>query len=168
MTKQLVQVMEALTKVHQQLNQQAKRKEQAIIQGDMAELEDVMKAESPLIQQLRKLENTRLYLVKNWKEANGIFKEDATMDELLPHFEESVRSELSYWSDQLVSEVRALQVQNERNQLLINDSLKFVNMSLDLMTVGNETYAGYSGTGEAADDAEADAGPVRSLFDSKA
>lgn len=168
MTKQLVQVMQALTKVHEQFNQQAKRKETAIIQGDMAELESVMKAESPLIQQLRKLENTRLHLVAAWKEDNRVFKKDATMEQLLPHFPESERSELSYWSDKLISEVRALQRQNERNQLLIEDSLKFVNMSLDQMTVGNESYAGYSGNGKAADDTEADAGPARSLFDSKA
>ena len=168
MSDQLVQVMQALTSVHERFNEQAAKKEKAIQQGDMPELDAIMKAESPLIQQLRKLENTRMYLVQEWMRENGVVKENITMDQLLPMFPGEQRGELQYWAERLMDEIGKLRERNERNQLLLQDSLKFVNMSLDAMTEDNRSFAGYSDTGSADNETGLADGPGRSLFDSKA
>ncbi|SES30264.1 FlgN protein [Salipaludibacillus aurantiacus] len=166
MVEQLIQIFQAMTVVHERFNEQAARKEEVIKKGDMPGLEQVMKEESPLIQQLRKLENTRQRLVQEWLEQKGIIKEDITMDKLIPLFPEKEREDLQYWQQRLMTEIHKLKDQNELNEQLLEDSLRFVNLSLDAMSPQNQ-FAGYGGDGS-NDDGE-DFGPGgRSLFDSKA
>ncbi|PYZ92783.1 hypothetical protein CR194_14110 [Salipaludibacillus keqinensis] len=163
--QELIQIFQAMTVVHERFNEQAVRKEEVIKKGDMEGLEQVMKDESPLIQQLRKLENTRHHLVQQWMDEKGLVKENVTMAQLTPLFPEEEREELQYWQQRLMTEIHQLKEQNRLNEQMLQDSLRFVNLSLDAMSPQNQ-FSSYSGGGEKDDDDGFDPGG-RSLFDSK-
>ncbi|RKL68328.1 hypothetical protein CR203_07560 [Salipaludibacillus neizhouensis] len=165
MVQELIQIFQAMTVVHERFNEQAFKKEEVIKKGDMAGLDQVLKGESALIQHLRKLENTRQHLIQQWMDEKGLVKENVTMDQLLPLLPEKEREDLSNWQNRLVIEIQKLKEQNELNRQMLEDSLRFVNLSLDAMHPQNQ-FSSYSGTGENEDEDDFDPGK-RSLFDSK-
>jgi flagellar biosynthesis/type III secretory pathway chaperone len=165
--QKLIQIFQAMTVLHERFNEQAVRKEEAIKTGDMEGLDQIMKDESPLIQQLRKLENTRQHLVQQWMKDKGLVKENVTMDQLMPLFPEKEREDMLYWQQRLMTEIHKLKQQNNLNQQLLEDSLRFVNLSLDAMQPQDQNqFTSYSGDGEKDDDDDFKPGG-RSLFDSK-
>lgn len=133
MSKQFVQIIQAMTVLHEKFNKSAKEKLTVIKEGDMTALERIMKDESVLIQQLHKLEATRLHEVEVLAAGKGLVKEDVTIETLLPFFSEGERKEVEHWQDRLLSEIMELKQQNDLNQQLLEESLRFVNMSLDAM-----------------------------------
>lgn len=166
MVQELIQIFQAMTVVHERFNEQALKKAEVIKKGDIAGLEQVMKDESPLIQQLGKLENTRQHLIQQWLEEKGLVKENVTMEQLIPLFPERDREELNEWQQRLVIEIQKLKEQNELNNQLLEDSLRFVNLSLDEMHPQNQ-FSSYSGSGKNDDDHDDYDQGNRSLFDSK-
>ncbi|MDQ0254527.1 flagellar biosynthesis/type III secretory pathway chaperone [Evansella vedderi] len=163
--QELIQIFQVLTVVHEQMNEKALLKQEAVKKGNIPELEQVMKEEAALIQKLRKLENTRLHAVGLWMKEKGFVEETATMETLLKYFPERLRPELEEWSQRLVAEITKLKHQNELNQQLIEESLRFVNMSLDSMNPQQE-FGNYKRPQDKGDNDFESTG--RSLFDSKA
>ncbi|QKS72359.1 flagellar protein FlgN [Paenalkalicoccus suaedae] len=164
MEQQFVTVFQAFVVVHQRLNEQAAEKAQIIKNGDIKALDELIKKETPLIHQLRKLENTRQQLVSNWLNERGIIADDVTMQTIIPTFSDETQKKLNRLQEQLVVEITTLKEQNEVNRSLLEDSLKFVNLSLDTFQPQNQ-FNDYS-NGQAGDDDGPETG--RSLFDSKA
>jgi flagellar biosynthesis/type III secretory pathway chaperone len=164
--EQLIQILQAMTVVHERFNEQAIRKEAVIKKGNIDALEKIMKEESPFIQKLRKLENARQTVIHQWMEEKNIRKEEVTMVQLLPLFPESEREQLQYWQQKLMTEIHTLKHQNDLNHQLLEDSLRFVNFSIDVMSP-QTPFSSYSpdGRNEDLEDMEGN-GP--SLFDSKA
>ncbi|ADH98546.1 flagellar protein FlgN [Salisediminibacterium selenitireducens] len=166
MVHDLINVMKAMVSMHKKLNDLAIDKQNTVKKGDIKALERVMKEEAPIVQQLRKLENTRMHLIDRWQDEKGLVKEAVTMDQLLPLFPEKERTELEDWSVKLIEEMIRLKEQNDLNEQLLEDSLRFVNVTLDSMRPQN-TYNNYSGTGPSGDEDDFRPGD-NSLFDSKA
>ncbi|MFA9558920.1 flagellar protein FlgN [Evansella sp. AB-rgal1] len=165
MKHEIITIFQALTGVHEKFNENALEKQDAVKKGDMPALENVMKEETVLIQQLRKLENTREHVVNAWMIDKGFVKEDVTMDKLLQFFPEEERQELLLWQQRLVSEIEKLKHQNELNRKLLEESLRFVNISLDAMYPRGE-YENYQRpTSHKVQDVGMEG---KSLFDSKA
>lgn len=164
--QELTQIFQAMTTVHERFNEQALKKEEAIKKGDMAGLDQVLKDESALLQHLRKLENSRQHLILQWMNEKELVKENVTMEQLLPLLPEKEREELSDWQKRLLIEIQKLKDQNELNRQMLEDSLRFVNLSLDAMHPQNQ-FSSYSGTGKNEDEDDFDP-DKRSLFDSKA
>ncbi|MDG5786676.1 flagellar protein FlgN [Evansella sp. AB-P1] len=163
--KQIITVFQALTAVHEKFNAQALQKEEVVKKGDIPALEKLLKEESALVQQLRKLEQTRHHLVQTWLEEKGFVKEDVTMDKLLQFYPEEEREDLQYWQQCLMTEISKLKQQNEFNQQLIEESLRFVNMSLESMQPKND-LGNYERPNRKINQSYSSEG--RSIFDSKA
>ncbi|AOM81899.1 flagellar protein FlgN [Salisediminibacterium beveridgei] len=165
MVNDLIKIIQAMVTVHQTLNDLAVAKQDAVKKGDMKDLEAVMQKEAPLIQKLRKLENTRMHLISQWQDEKGLVKEGVTIDQLLPLFPEKESRELEAWSTRLIEQMIRLKEQNDLNEQLLEDSLRFVNVTLDAMRPQNH-FNNYSGNGPEDDD-DFKSGD-HSLFDSKA
>nr|WP_175476070.1 flagellar protein FlgN [Evansella caseinilytica] len=165
MTEEFIQIFNEITEVHEAIYAAAVRKQEGIVTGEMSKLEEVLKEESALIQQLRKLENTRQHLVQRYVEEKGLETENITMEKLLPFFPEAEQEELYDRQQQLLQIIGKLKEQNELNQQLLEDSLSFVTMSLDAFTPQNEFNNYRHPSGKQEDDFEPGG---RSLFDTKA
>ncbi|MBU9721730.1 MULTISPECIES: flagellar protein FlgN [Bacillaceae] len=163
--QELKTILQTMTALHKKFNDKALEKQEIVKKGDMPGLEKLMKEESVLIQQLRKLESTRHHFVTKMLEEKGIVKEDVTMERIMSFFSEEDQKELGVWQHHLVTEITKLQQQNELNNQLIEESLRFVNISLEAVHP-QQQFGNYQRPDEKQDEYR-DPG-TRSIFDSKA
>ncbi|WP_100405460.1 flagellar protein FlgN [Bacillus solitudinis] len=131
--KQIIQSLAELIRVHQQLNEAAIKKMDFIKKGDMSALETLVREESKLVSKLRITELIREKQVLTFFNEQGKVTEDVTIGAMLPLLNEDEQSTLAKLQKALVQEVTILKRQNERNQSLVEESLRFVNLSLDLL-----------------------------------
>src|SRR5690554_2452611 len=151
--QEIVTIFKALTAVHEKFNEKAIEKQEAVKKGNMQALDQLLKEESALIQQLGKLENTRQHVVNAWMQEKGFVKENVTFEQLMKFFTEENKEELLHWEQRLVQEITKLKQQNELNQQLIEESLRFVNMSLDAMQPKQEFSNYHNPSGKKMNDA---------------
>ncbi|ADU31867.1 flagellar protein FlgN [Evansella cellulosilytica] len=163
----IIRIFQGLVLIHEKLNEQALAKQTVVTKGEIPALEKLMKEETVLVKQLQKLEITRRNVVEQWLQEKGLVKENVTMHELIDLFPAEHKKELHELEEKLVAEIEKLKQQNELNQQLIEESLRFVNMSLGAMYPQKEfgNYRRPDQRSEHDDDFEA-GGP--SIFDSKA
>ncbi|MGG3449212.1 flagellar protein FlgN [Domibacillus aminovorans] len=144
----LVDTLEKQLALHKSLLQLAQLKTDAVKKGDMDELNRIVREEQKHVGAITILEKRRAS------------ESDETVSELLPSLpqEEQVRAEAV--RDELIDVLSQLKEVNELNVQLVEQSLQFVHLQLDLLAPAD------SGTYAADGDNEGPAsGP---LFDSKA
>ncbi|HEX7064427.1 MAG TPA: flagellar protein FlgN [Bacillales bacterium] len=159
----LIETMEALVSVHRTLNAHAKEKTRVLKEGDIKGLEALMKKEEAAAAKLKKLEEARIQRVDEFLAEKGVIGEDVTMSQLLKFTAPEEERELLEVQNQLMDEIVQLKQQNALNQELIEQSLQFVDMSLDLFQPAKEP-ANY----QHPDQTKSPGQRGRSLFDSQA
>lgn len=160
--KNLVQYMKVLISLHHSLNKLAVDKTEYVKKGDMQSLQDLLKEENKLISQVRKAESLLTSEAKTFLQHKGV-EEEAHLSNVLPYVDENEQGEINQLRDQLLKEMMKLKEQNELNQDLLQQSLQFVEVSLDLLQPDIEqfNYDRNEGTPQTNK-------PSRSIFDSKA
>lgn len=154
-----IELLEQLTTAHHKLNQLGKEKEQILIDSNLEQLESIIQKESMYVKVIEQLENERMEVTKRMMPH---YAGTPTIQEVLPLCNDGQKEMLRKKQQQLLEQIEALQYQNALNQQLILDSLKFVNLSLDLAQPVNP-FAHYSSD---ADDEEEEL--ERRMFDTKA
>uniref|UniRef100_A0A1S2L917 Flagellar protein FlgN n=2 Tax=Anaerobacillus isosaccharinicus TaxID=1532552 RepID=A0A1S2L917_9BACI len=163
MSAQLIIVcMKKLVQVHRTFNDLAEEKTVSLTKGDISHLRSLLQKESAILKQLQQLEQERARLVRFFINGKGLVTEGGTLNELIPHVTNEEKEELVSLQKDLIEQIEILKKKNELNQQLIQDSLRFVNLSLDVLQPELDT--GNYGRPNTDDDE-----PMgRSLFDSKA
>ena len=159
----LTEALKELVKVHIALNDLAKQKTDCVIKGDISNLNSFIQKEAVHIKQLQVLETARIRAVSQLAREEGFFMERGTIQEILPYLKEDQKKAVELLQKQLLEEVIKLKYENDLNRQLIEDSLRFVNLSLDMMQP-EEDSGNY--TRSTSDNEHAVAG--RPIFDSKA
>jgi hypothetical protein len=77
---------------------------------------------------------------KAFLQSHSILIDQPTLRDCLKHVEEQERQILTILQSQLVEKVSRVKKQNDLNQQLLEQSLAFVQMSIDLLTPDIETY----------------------------
>jgi len=129
----ITQLMERLIEVHEQLLEMAANKVEPIKKGDMKALEAIVRTESKLAHKLQTTEMLRSKVVRTFLLEQGEAKEAVTMSDVKKFATAEESIQLEQLQIKLVDDVQKLKTQNELNQQLIEESLRFVNLSLDLM-----------------------------------
>jgi flagellar biosynthesis/type III secretory pathway chaperone len=160
--QQIIECMKKLGQVHTTFNQLAEEKTEALKKGDISHLRSLLQKESAYLKQLQQLEQERVRLVRFFITGKGLASEGGTITELLLHVTEEEKNQLISLQKELIEEIEKLKMQNELNQQLIQDSLRFVNLSLDVIQPQSDT-GNYQRT---TNDDDEQLG--RSLFDTKA
>lgn len=157
----IIDCLEKLINVHHNFLQFADEKTEYVKKGDISHLRALMQKEAVLLKQLQRLEEERTRLVHYYMGKKGLVTEGGTISEMLPHVSKEEGEELLTLQKQLLTIIKQLKEKNELNQQLLQDSLRFVNLSLDVIQPEFET----GNYGRKNNDDE----PMgRSLFDSKA
>lgn len=162
--KALIAVINKLISVHQNLNQLAKKKTVVIKNNEIEQLDNLLKEEEKLVLRLKALESERRDCVYEFIGDYEGFDEDITLAQWATLASSSQEGE--EWLDlrrQLLNEIADLKQQNKLNQELIEQSLQFVNVSLDLLHP-QTAAVNY----ERPDRVDASAKKVIPRFDSKA
>lgn len=131
--------LKGLIQAHQSLNEIAAEKTEVLKNGDMQALNEIVQKEAVLIKELRKIEVNRFKLMAQFCQQKGLATEDVTLESLLSFATNEEQTVLRDLQRSLKEEVHRLKSQNELNQILIQDSLRFVNLSLDLLLPDQES-----------------------------
>lgn len=160
----IIQALNNMTKLHRSMVALAKQKTEIIKKGDINSLQNLLKEENKHIQAIQRLEmglknETTLFLQKN-----RIEMEQLSLSAAIEIANELEKEALLQGKQELENNIKELSIQNQLNQQLLEQSLQFVNISLDLLQPDIDSY-NYD---RSENGAQENRQQSRSLFDSKA
>lgn len=156
----IIHPLEKLIVLHQTLNELSLQKTTFLKEGSIVEFQQILVKERKAVQSVETTEKERHHAVKEWMKKQG-GEGEGTVTELLHIINNQVeREKLAELSTSLTGEIADLKQNEQLNQALLEQSLQFVQVSLDLMnpTLKNMNYGRQSETYS----------NKRSVFDSKA
>ena len=133
--EELIMVLGDEEKVYSEIIPVAEKKTQIIVNNDLQSLTSITEEEQELVGKISKLERKRqevirnIGIVMNKKESELNF---ITIIELL-NGQEKEQEELRRLHDKLKATIEMLAVLNERNQLLIKQSLEMIDFDINLL-----------------------------------
>ncbi len=133
--EELIMVLGDEEKVYSEIIPVAEKKTQIIVNNDLQSLTGITEEEQELVGKISKLERKRqevirnIGIVMNKKESELNF---ITIIELL-NGQEKEQEELRRLHDKLKATIEMLAVLNERNQLLIKQSLEMIDFDINLL-----------------------------------
>ncbi|WP_102344863.1 flagellar protein FlgN [Bacillus sp. Marseille-P3661] len=158
----LIQTLNKILLLHKSFNKIAKQKTEVIKAGDTDALNALIKEERKHIQAIQKFENERQKLSKDYLSTFDCEVANPTISDCMQFANVTEKQKLSQIKEDLQTQVKFLSERNELNQQLLQQSLQFVNMSLDILRPDIDTY-NYGRPGKAHQYEEG-----RSIFNSKA
>jgi FlgN protein len=155
--QELTNIMEKLLKLHHSFLQLSKEKTDILKKGDMDALQLLLRNEQKHISAISIIDKERQ------KTVAGLFpgQPNLTITECIPQLDASEQEKIVTVQEQLIVILEELKDLNQLNQQLIQQSLQFVNLQLDLL-LPNE-LDNYS-----KEQAGQEPMPKLSIFDSKA
>lgn len=159
--KEIIKSLEDLLSLHEELLILSREKTEVLKDSTADELQKLLVRERKLVRKTEQAEASRKSLTDAWYEGNGLSLENAAVTDLLERQtdpEEAKR--LEQVTVKLAEVIANLKDQEKLNFALINQSMQFLKVSLDLLspTLDNMNY-GNKAKQEA---------PSHSVFDSKA
>ncbi|GGP06956.1 flagellar protein FlgN [Oceanobacillus neutriphilus] len=160
MSIQLIHAMNDLTATHKDLLELSKRKTEALTNNKLDEFQALLLEEQKLIRQLEKQEQKRQEAAEAWKDEQHHPAETLTITEILGRLDVEEQKMAEDAAVALTDTIRELKRQEHLNKALLEESMKFVQLSMELVnpSIQSMNY----GT------ASSDKMSGRSLFDSKA
>lgn len=144
MPRSLINTMKELVTIHEQLLEVTSRKKDVLIEGNIDALSKLIQEESKLVRSLGKLEEERMFQVKQFLDSKGLEAEGISLAQLLhliPTTED--REALQKEAEKLQQTVEEIRKLNELNAKLIQDSLAYVNQTIELVTDTNSDQINY-------------------------
>lgn len=158
----IIQSLEKLIDIHRTLLDISEEKTEWIKQGTAEKIQQVLIKERKHVRLLEKEEENRQLEAEKWAIEHGLPKEDVTITYLLDHMKNGTeKEELAEKSRELVEVISNLKQQESLNQMLLEQSMQFVQVSLDLLqpSIKNINYGNQKKDNKSYN---------RSLFDSQA
>ncbi|WP_163970551.1 flagellar protein FlgN [Oceanobacillus halotolerans] len=129
----ILQAIEKLTNIHISLLEVSKEKTASIKEGKIDQLQTILVKERKDAQILEQTEAKRLQLVDQWFQEKGIHAE-ATISTMLDYIlDETEKQQLVDATTALTNMITKLKQQEQLNQALIQQSMQFVEISLDML-----------------------------------
>ncbi|WP_340002104.1 flagellar protein FlgN [Oceanobacillus sp. FSL K6-0127] len=127
--------LEKLVQIHTDLLAVSEDKTRIVKEGAIENLQKLLVEERKQLRLLEQAENKRQQAVSNWCTLNHIQAEDATITNILKHITlEKEQVKLENAATKLTELITKLKQQEQLNQVLISQSMQFVQVSLDLMS----------------------------------
>ncbi|MVP01544.1 flagellar protein FlgN [Paenibacillus lutrae] len=142
----IASVLDRMIECHQQLQVIGVRKREAILQNSIQELSALVHKESKCIREIQELDQQRIlkineYLVSRCYKMNP----NITVSELVKLvFKAEEKQLLMDRQEKLLHELLQLKELNETNRQLVEQSLGYIDLSLDLLTATPEQDAVYA------------------------
>jgi flagellar biosynthesis/type III secretory pathway chaperone len=166
MLKPLISTFEEIVSIQEQLVNVSDRKKDILVAGNIDSLSKLIQEESKLVRKLGKLEEERIFQMKEYLGSRGIHTEELTLSQLLQIIPTKAdQVQIQALAEKLQQTIKRLQEQNELNAKLIQDSLNYVNHSIDLMTDQSKETINYQ---RPVGNLKASSSSGRSFFDTKA
>ena len=160
----LMEVLNELHQSHLEMVELANHKKQILIEGNVEELTKMMQLESSWVKYVGKLEEERIDATQQYVKDKGFAFEHVTLHDLTKMTTSAVeKQQLQEMLEKMNDVMNHLKQINERNSILIKQSLDYISNSFNIMTEGlTEEETVYSKPSTAY------AKQSRSMFDSRA
>lgn len=147
--KKLIENLEEQLATQKLLLDFAREKKNLLIEGKVSELEDLLKREEEVVVKSGKLEGVRENIQKELREKLEFAEDDPARDDpVLSDYIEASEGEERQKLDKLYEEltivIAELKELNRQNNQLIQQSLEYVNIALDLYTSAEKDPGTYS------------------------
>ena len=158
----LVDVLNEQTQCYNDLILLSEQKKDAIIKNDINAVQSVNGSESTAIGKSQRIEKKRMELVKDIAEVLNTKEEELTLRKLLGLIEgQPEYDSLQKAREDIRKVVHELKELNERNKVLLNNSLEYIDFSLNVMRSSmDSSLSTYDSKGQEVDNR-------RNLFDAK-
>nr|WP_236587704.1 flagellar protein FlgN [Tumebacillus amylolyticus] len=165
--KPLFSVVEALLREHQQLLELAERKKKVLVENDMDSLNAIVQEETGHIHRIERLESERQGAGRLLAVRAGLRPDQLTAQRVAEFAETpEERARITQLTEKLRDVILKLKDLNDLNQMLIQQSLDFIQSTVEALTE-SPTVPQYGGTGQTLANNPYQQGRV-SYFDSKA
>ena len=131
--EQLEKILEQEIEVYKNILDLCINKTDIVINGHIKKLEETTQEEQRLIIKIGKFEDIRENIIYNIKNELSI-EEELNMTTLNDYLEEADKVFIENLKDQLMDILNQLKERNVLNGSLINDSLEYINLNIDLLT----------------------------------
>lgn len=133
--EELVSVLENENTHYEELMEIAKDKTNIIVQGDLANLQEVTSKEQSIVDKITSLEKKRLEVIKDIATVVNTEPESITIKEVVEMLKgrPEEQNKLALIHDRLQKTLNYLASINEMNQNLIQESLEMVNFNINLI-----------------------------------
>ncbi|WP_077624760.1 flagellar protein FlgN [Sediminibacillus massiliensis] len=159
--KPIVESLKNIAKLHESLLSISKDKTNCLKEGDTDKLQKLLVQERKHVQAINQLETKRQELVGEWAALNNMKPGEATVSAMIEKLDDHLdKTDLEKQFHHLTDVLIELKKQEQLNQELTEQSLQFLEFSIDMLdpSIKNMNYG--TGTGQQSN--------KRSLFDSKA
>lgn len=166
MLKPLINTLEELIAIQEQLVEVSLKKKDILINGEIEPLSQLIAEESKIVRKMGKLEEERMFQVKEYLKHQGVTAGEMTLSQLLSSIPSKEGKEaIQSLADKLQKNIGQLQQHNDLNSKLIQDSLDHINHSLEMMTDNSGAGINYQ---RPAGSIKKTPSTGRSFFDTKA
>lgn len=143
----IVVTLGKLEKMHKSLLELALAKTEYIKQGDMEQLDQLIKKEQAHVAAIQTLEQQRQAMVTDYLRAKGIALTDtpSVADVINAANNSEYKEALVTVRERLMTLLNELKMQNDLNQKLVFNSLQFINITMDAMRPQRTEQFNYSG-----------------------
>lgn len=151
--------LEQLVQLHQSLYALSVQKTEVLKTGDINQLQELMKKEKKHMKAINETEQNRIEQTAKWAQANELPEESVTVTTMLEHLQDTEAGQtLEQITTTLTETLVKLKQQEQLNLQLTQQSLQFVQLSMDMIapTIDTFNYGEKQQTNK------------RSVFDSKA
>ncbi|WP_066192263.1 MULTISPECIES: flagellar protein FlgN [Gracilibacillus] len=156
----IIKQLNKLIELHDSLIGISKQKTEIVKAGDTQSLQNLLIREQKHVQAINQIEERRIASVQAWAAAENMDPKTVTVADIIEEHAQGVEKiQLEEVTVALASQLMELRRQEDLNKQLIQQSLQFIQLSLDMMQP-SITNMNYGNTTQS--------GPKRSVFDSKA
>lgn len=131
--QELMDILTAEKRLLGELTELGRKKQRILLDGQVAELEKIIGLEETLILKQGRLEDQRQKVQQALAAAVPTLSAEAGLKEMVPAAPPELQPQLRGLQEELVSGLQTLQQINEQNELLIKQSLAFINYNLELL-----------------------------------
>lgn len=157
----VINYMKQLQQLHESLLSLSKRKTEVLKTNDVAGIQQLLLQEKKHIQAIEKVEKQRERSLMEWASEKDMHSREWTVSDLIEMVDGEEKGLLQDAYEGLILVLADLKQQEKLNNELTQQSLQFINMSLDLLqpSIQSVNYGGQEASKSTA---------KRSIFDSKA
>ena len=147
----LINVLKQQAAVYEDILKISQNKTNIIVEGKVTELENLVKLEQSLVVKVGKLESTREELVGKLSEELKLKSDSINVSELVEHLGADESDELRSHQEKILGILGNLKHANELNSRLINNSLEYIDFSINLLTSVDSGNNSYGNSGKVSD-----------------
>lgn len=143
----LIEILEKESQVYEDILKIAKNKTEVLVQGKVDELKNITDIEQALVLKVGKLEVVRDELIQEIAKQINQEAKHLTITDIIKLAAGDNKKQLKICAEKITKIVKQLNDTNHSNQELINQSLDYINFSINLLSSTHEGNT-YSGRGE--------------------